>query len=129
MISSAQAKGPFDARRKALGMPIALLAKRGNVSSATAKRILRGDFQTICFGAVQRVAEVLGMSVDFRSVETVEAMIERQACHKAVRLASLVQGTSGLESQGLDQPEFDRLVHASKLRLLAGAKRRLWDDL
>ncbi len=44
MISRSQPTSPFDSRRKDLGMPIAVLAKKGKISTATAKRILRGTF-------------------------------------------------------------------------------------
>ncbi|HEY5313431.1 MAG TPA: helix-turn-helix domain-containing protein [Pirellulales bacterium] len=118
----------LDTRRRELGMTIDTLAKKASVSTATAKRVLRGDCNSVSFGAVTSLADALGVSFGLEETP-VEEMIERQATLKARRLASMVQGTSALEDQGLDADDFNELVRRSKRRVLAGSHRRLWEEV
>jgi hypothetical protein len=45
---------------------------------------------------------------------------------KAQQMARLVQGTSALESQAVDEKTYNRLVEKAFREILAGPKRKLW---
>jgi transcriptional regulator with XRE-family HTH domain len=119
----------WNTRRKQLGMKIDTLAKRSSVSSATVKRILSGD-KNVSFGAIESVAHELGLPLGVQAgALSADEMRTQQAERKARRIVSVVQGTSALESQGLDQREFESLVRKTAGELLHGPSGRLWDDL
>ncbi len=52
----------LNTRRKLLKMPVEVLVKRSGVPRPTVFRILRGKADSVRFGYVQKVADVLGLS-------------------------------------------------------------------
>jgi transcriptional regulator with XRE-family HTH domain len=115
------------ARRKKLGIPIAALARLSGVSVPTVNRILRNP-GTAQFGNVAAVGKVLG--IDFRTARKVrvETLLQARALQKARYVARVVQGTQGLEAAGVDADGYERLVNLAAETLLAGKKRKLWDE-
>lgn len=119
-------------RRIQLGMSHSSLAKRSGVSEPTVKRILGGRIAEASFANVFAVANSLGMPVTLLGMPVtlksmgVDEVREKQARAKAVRIARMVQGTSGLEGQAVDDDQYQRLVEQSFYELLAGSNRRLW---
>jgi transcriptional regulator with XRE-family HTH domain len=116
----------LEARRRALKMSTENLAKRSKVSRATVCRILKGDYTSASFKNVAAVARSLGMEPLFREEASPEEYLEQEAERKARYAMSLVQGTMGLEGQGLSLPQKEALVQESKERLLAGSRRKVW---
>jgi transcriptional regulator with XRE-family HTH domain len=115
----------LDHRRRELGMSHAALAQRCGVSEPTVKRILGGRALGASFGNVAAIAAALGMPLGFAESDAAEIR-RTQARKKAEHVARMVQGTSGLESQGLDAREFERLVEQTYHELMAGSGRKLW---
>ena len=113
-------------RRRAVGMTFDDLARRSKVSRATVCRILRGDHASVSFSKVMAVADALGLSAFFDPVVDNDAFLERQAESKAKFLVGMVQGTMGLEAQGVNSFDVDRMVRETTRTLLAGSKRKLW---
>lgn len=128
MVAIQETAKSLEARRQELGMTHRALAKRSGVSLATVKRVLSGAHGATGFVQVAKVAEALGLSVEFKPKVSVETLRERQALRKAERIASLTQATSSLESQGLDKTGYERLVRALVHRLMADSNRKLWAD-
>lgn len=118
----------LDLRRRQLGMSRATLARRAKVSLPTVHRVLTGKEQAPSLATVEAIAIALGMAVQL--VETIDAddLRQRQADLRAARLVGMVQGTMGLEAQGVDQKTLDSLKKRNAIRLLAGSGRRLWDE-
>lgn len=114
-------------RRSALGMSHATVAARSGVSEPTVKRILGGQLAEASFSNVVAIAEALGMTVGLEETDADE-LCRQQARRKAERIARLVQGTSALESQAVDQAAYERLVERSFHELMAGSRRRLWAE-
>lgn len=109
-------------------MTHAALAVRSGVSEPTVKRMLGGRADAgagASFAHVAAVAEALGMPLTAEPVDA-DAMRLAAAREKAERIARLVQGTSALEAQAVDEAEYRRLVERSVHELLAGPPRRLW---
>lgn len=116
-------------RRERLGMSYAVLAQRSGVSMPTLKRMLHagsGEKHSPRLDCLSAVLEALGMSLTAQPEITVEELRQQEAEAKARRLVGLVQGTSALEAQGLDQKEIERLIAEAQKQLLAGSSRRLW---
>lgn len=114
-------------RRESLGMSYSVVAARSGVSEPTVKRILGGQVAEASFANVVAIAEVLGASFGIEEVDP-EELCRQQARRKAEQIARLVQGTSALESQAVDQTAYDRLVERSFHQLMAGSRRRLWSE-
>lgn len=103
------------------------LVKRSGLPADTVRRILADPSQD-SFGQVAAVAKVLGLDLMAARRTPVAAILRERAFAKARYVARLVQGTQGLEASGVDKEGFERLVEVSAATLLAGKKRKLWDD-
>lgn len=112
-------------RRQQLGMSFSTVAERSGVSEPTVKRIFGGHAGGASFAHVAAVADALGIAFGFeeRDLDTIR---NEQARKKAEKIARLVQGTSALESQAVDDRTYQQLVEQSFHELLAGSPRRLW---
>jgi hypothetical protein len=117
----------FNARRKALKMPVDVLVKRSGVPRPTVFRILRGNIDSVRFGYVQNVARELGLTLGGSAVEPEELRL-REARRKACILGKLTQGTMGLEAQALSAKVLAQLEEETVAKLLAGKGRKLWSD-
>ena len=102
------------------------LAVRSGVPESTVKRMLGGGLGAASLDKVAAVAEAMGMTVDFAPVDDAFTYRKQQARTKARQLIALVQGSSGLEAQGLDQAELHRMTARTETELLEGPRRRLW---
>lgn len=94
----------------------------------TVVRILSGNQVQARFENVLAIAEALGMTLRIEATTSVEDLREAQAEAKAAQLIALVQGTSGLEGQGLDVVTLEQMKRRTVHELLAGSKRTLWSD-
>ena len=114
-------------RRRRLGITIRALARLSGVPVATVNRIL-ADPASVRFAHVDAVGSVLGVHfADARRVK-VEKVLRDRALEKARYVAAVVQGTQGLEAAGVGTDGYRRLVEVSADALLAGDRRKLWDD-
>ena len=113
-------------RREQLGMTLGNLSKRSGVSLPTVKRVLAGKHGS--FVNVVRIAEALGMSVSVTADDDSFASRKKQAAERARRLVRLVQGTSALESQAVeDERSVQEMIEMAEYELLYGRRRGLWE--
>ena len=128
MITKASNINGLNERRKRLGMSHAVLAARSGVSIATVQRILSRENDQATFSNVVAVAHALGMTANFtENVSDIEFR-EQQAQKKSKKLISLLQGTSGLEGQAVDDQTLRDMVQQTVHDLLAGSGRKLWAE-
>jgi transcriptional regulator with XRE-family HTH domain len=118
---------PFEVRRQQLGMSYSALARRGGVSEATVRRVLSGHHEA-SFANVKAIAEALGMGVKIDAAIDIEDLRTQQALLKARRLARMVQATSGLEGQAVNEETVRQMETRTLHELLAGPPRRLWSE-
>jgi transcriptional regulator with XRE-family HTH domain len=114
-------------RRRELGITHAMIAAHSGVSEPTVKRILGGRMEEASFANVMAIAGALGISIKVFEADAHDMRV-RQARSKAERIAKMVQATSGLEGQGLDDSDYRRLVERTFHQLMAGSDRKLWSD-
>ena len=108
---------------KASGMSYPVLANHSGVPIATLKRIFANNSTKASLVHVLAIAEALGMSMGLS--ETIDIRMA-QARKKARRVVGMVQGTSALESQGLDEEQIKHMIERTVHELLAGSDRKLW---
>ena len=97
------------------------------VPLATTNRILSGSAPSANFANVARIADALGMDI-FVAREPSQRLRERQAAKKARHLVGMVQATSGLEGQAVDDALLSDMTNQTIYELLSGSARRLWSD-
>ncbi|MDI9411021.1 MAG: helix-turn-helix domain-containing protein [Bacteroidia bacterium] len=127
MIAAPITHAGLDRRRRDLGLTFAVLSSRSGVPEPTVKRILGGRLGEASFVHVVAIARALGSPIS-SDPQDVDEMVREQARLKAEGIARVVQGTSALEAQAVDDAEYRRLVERSYHELLAGSRRRLWAD-
>ncbi len=118
----------LDLRRRKLGMSYAVLAKRSGVSMPTIVRTLSGANPDVSLSNLQAIAQALGASIKIEPQVDVLELREKQAAQKAKQLVRMVQGTSALEAQGLDEKTIEEMVRQMAHELLAGSPKRLWEE-
>lgn len=115
----------LEKRRRELGMSRSALARRSRISLPTINRIMSKQHNRTSLASVGAIADALGMQLTAdEKIESGE-LCRQLANRIARRLVAAVQGTSGLEGQGLDQQEVERLVSQTTEELLR-SKRKLW---
>ena len=119
----------LERRRRSLGMSQAELARRSDLSIQTVRRILTQGIESVAVGKVRAVARALGMQLQYEAMSTVREMQEREARKKAQGIVRMLQGTSGLESQALDEETCNDLIEQTVHELMAGPKRKLWAQM
>jgi transcriptional regulator with XRE-family HTH domain len=116
----------LERRRKALGISRRLLAQRSGVSLPTVTRILSSSTENSTFVNLQSVAHALGMCFEIKNTTNEQDFAEQQAQSKAKKITRLVQGTSALESQAVDDETYQQIIRQTTHELMAGSRRRLW---
>ena len=115
----------IEIRKEVLGISIENLAKLSHSGIRTVNRLLAGE--DVKLSTVEKITNILGL--DFAGNETIplKELEKQRAKQKAIFMASLVQGTSALEMQGLEKNTLDKMIHKFEKEFLAGAYRdHLW---
>jgi transcriptional regulator with XRE-family HTH domain len=116
----------LERRRRELGMSRAAIARRSGVSLPTVNRIFGGRAGQASLVNIKAVARALGVSVRFEPVGSSAEFREREALGRARKIVALVQGTSALEEQAVDEETREAFVRQTVHDLMAGSPRRLW---
>lgn len=121
----------LEARRRSLGISFPALAERSGISMPTLKRIFAGEVSPTV-EKLQAMAAVLGVefrvngAIEVIPSKSVEQVRRAVAEEKAEWLVRLVQGTSALEGQAVDQGTVHEMIELTVLELLSGPNRKLW---
>jgi transcriptional regulator with XRE-family HTH domain len=118
----------LDKRRRDLGLSYELLSKRCGVSRPTIQRILSGQYAEASFANIVAIAESMGLGLCLDSKVDARTLRREQAERKAKKLVALVQGTSGLEGQAVNEKAVESMIDQTTHELLAGSKRKLWSE-
>ena len=112
-------------RRKAIGISYENLAKLSGLSLRTVNRFFAGE--DVKLSTVERITVLLGLDFSGNETTPLETLQKQRANQKALFLASLVQGTSALEMQGLEKRDLEKMIHRFEDELLYGGYRdMLW---
>ena len=113
------------ARKEQLGITIENLAKLSGVGVRTINRLLKNE--DVKLSTVEAVTNLLGL--DFAGNEQIplKKLQQQRARKKALDMASLVQGISALEMQGLEDDSISNIVSMYENEFLHGDyKKTLW---
>ena len=106
------------ARKEQLHITVENLAKLSGVSVRTMNRLLKNE--DVKLSTVEHVTNFLGL--DFAGNEQVPLSVlkKHRAHEKALFLASVVQGTSALEMQGLEDDSLNSIIASYEEEFLHG---------
>lgn len=112
-------------RKQQLHITVDNLAKLSGVSIRTINRVLKNE--DVKLSTIEHVTNFLGL--DFAGNEQVPLKVlkEQRAHEKALLLASIVQGTSALEMQGLEDDSLNSIIASYEQEFLNGSYQdTLW---
>ena len=113
------------ARKEQLGITVENLAKLSGVGVRTINRLLKNE--DVKLSTIEAVTNLLGL--DFAGNEQIplKELQKQRAKEKALFLASIVQGTSALEMQGLEDTSLKKIIAMYENEFLHGDyKNTLW---
>ena len=113
------------ARKEHLNITIENLAKLSGIGMRTINRLLKNE--DVKLSTVEAVTNVLGLDFAGNEQISLEELQKQRAKQKALYLASIVQGTSALEMQGLETDSINKIVTMYENEFLYGNyKDTLW---
>jgi transcriptional regulator with XRE-family HTH domain len=113
------------ARKANLGLTIDNIAKLSRLGNRTVTRFFAGE--DVKLSTVEKITNLLGLDFAGNEVIDIDTLKEKRATHKALYIISLVQDTSALEKQGLEDSQLNLLIQEIKEQFLHGEYRRnLW---
>jgi predicted transcriptional regulator len=112
-------------RRVSVGITVDNLSKLSNVGAKTIMRFFAGE--DVKLSTVEKVTNVLGLDFAGNEVIDIKTLKEKRAEEKALYVVSLVQDTSSLEMQGLEDESIKKLLNKAKDQFLTGEyQKTLW---
>jgi predicted transcriptional regulator len=112
-------------RKNQLHISIENLAKISGVGIRTLNRFFAGD--DVKLSTVEKITATLGLDFAGNEVISLEVLQVQRAKQKALFMASLVQSTSTLEMQGLEQSSLEKIITRFEQEFLSGAYQdKLW---
>lgn len=112
-------------RKKQINITVENLAKLSNLGVRTVNRFFAGD--DVKLSTIERITNLLGLDFAGNEVISLKELEKRRAKEKALFMASLVQSTSALEAQGLEENSLNKIIDKFEKEFLQGQyKNRLW---
>jgi transcriptional regulator with XRE-family HTH domain len=113
------------ARKKELNITVENLAKLSGVGVRTINRLLKNE--DVKLSTIESVTNLLGLDFAGNEVIPLQELKKQRAREKALFLASIVQGTSALEMQGLEEDSLKNIITNYEQAFLEGEyKNTLW---
>jgi len=113
------------ARKEQLGITVENLAKLSGVGVRTINRLLKNE--DVKLSTIEHVTNFLGLDFAGNEQVSLNKLKKRRAHEKALFLASVVQGTSALEMQGLEDENLNSIIATYEKEFLSGSYQdTLW---
>jgi transcriptional regulator with XRE-family HTH domain len=112
-------------RKEQIGLTLDNISKLSHLGSRTVTRFFSGE--DVKLSTLEKITNIMGL--DFAGNETVdlETLRDTRAKEKAIYIVSLVQDTSALEMQGLENEAIQSLIRDTKEQFLTGEyQKNLW---
>jgi len=113
------------ARKEQLNITIENLAKLSGLGVRTVNRVLANE--DVKLSTIESITNLLGLDFAGNEIVPLDELKKQRAKEKAIFMASLVQGTSALELQGLDKESVNNIISMYEKEFLDGAySNTLW---
>lgn len=115
----------IQSRKNTINISLENIAKLSHLGLRTVNRFFAGE--DVKLSTVEKITNILGLDFAGNEVIPLERLEQERAHEKALFLASIIQGTSALEMQGLDDGPLKKLISKLENDLLNGPyKHTLW---
>jgi transcriptional regulator with XRE-family HTH domain len=111
-------------RKSQIGLTIDNIAKLSHLGNRTVTRFLAGE--DVKLSTVESVTQLLGLDFAGNEEISITDLEQNRAKEKALYMVSLVQDTSSLEEQGLDNEHLSLLIKQAEYDLLHKYRKNLW---
>ena len=112
-------------RKKQINISIENLAKLTHLCIRTVNRFFAGE--DVKLSTIEKITNLLGLDFAGNEVIPLKELEKQRAKEKALFMASLVQSTSALEVQGLEEDSLNKIINKFEKEFLVGQYRnRLW---
>ena len=112
-------------RKKQINTSIENLAKLTHLCIRTVNRFFAGE--DVKLSTIEKITNLLGLDFAGNEVIPLKELEKQRAKGKALFMASLVQSTSALEVQGLEEDSLNKIINKFEKEFLVGQYRnRLW---
>jgi len=113
------------ARKEQLNITIENLAKLSGLGVRTVNRVLAND--DVKLSTIESITNLLGLDFAGNEIVPLDELKKQRAKQKAIFMASLVQSTSALEMQGLDEDNVNNIISMYEKEFLNGEyQNTLW---
>ncbi len=112
-------------RKKELGLTIDNISRLSNLGHKAVASFFVGD--DVGLSTLEKISDILGIDFAGNEIVDIQTLKEHRAKQKALEIVSLVQDTSSLEMQGLEEKQIQLLVNETKEEFLTGQySKYLW---
>ena len=112
-------------RLNKVGIDLENLNKVADIQKIDAVRLLNSNFASKI--SIEKTITILGLNLNGQEIKTAQQLRKDRARTKAIRVVSMVQGTSSLEEQGLESMAIKRMIIRTEREFLQGTySSRLW---
>jgi len=113
------------ARKEQLNITIENLAKLSGLGIRTVNRVLANE--DVKLSTIESITNFLGLDFAGNEIVSLDELKKQRAKEKAIFMASLVQSTSALEIQGLDNDNINNIISMYEKEFLNGEyQNTLW---
>jgi transcriptional regulator with XRE-family HTH domain len=114
-------------RKIELDMTLNNIAKLSKLGNRTVTRFFNG--QDVKLSTLEKITNLMGLDFAGNIILDSSILKENRAKERALYIVSLVQDTSSLENQGLDNSEIEKLIDDTKNQFLTGKyQKNLWES-
>ena len=115
----------INVRKQQLNITLENIAILSGIGVRTVNRFFAGE--DVKLSTVEQITNTLGLDFAGNETTSLKELSKERAKEKALFMASLVQGTSALEMQGLEKNSLERIIRQFEQEFLTGSyKNRLW---
>ena len=112
-------------RKEQIGISHDNISKLSHIGYRTVTRFFSGD--DVKLSTLEKITNVLGLDFAGNEIIDIYTLKNQRAEKKAIYIVSLVQDTSALEMQGLEDDNLNTLIQDTKEQFLTGEyQKNLW---
>ena len=112
-------------RRRKIGVSLDNIAKLSSLGLRTVNRLFANE--DVKFSTIEKITNLFAVDFAGNEILNITELNKQRAHEKALYMASLVQQTSALELQGLENKELNEIIKKFEIEFLTGSyKKTLW---
>ena len=112
-------------RKEQIGLTLDNISKLSHLGNRTVTRFFSGE--DVKLSTLEKITNIMGLDFAGNELVDIETLKEKRAKEKAIYIVSLVQDTSALEMQGLEDKAIQSLIQDTKEQFLTGEyQKNLW---